>query len=147
MTAGQLILLSLSSTSSFFECLSLFMCSLWRNIAFGALTEEEEREMRECELAIRYPRIPRMKHRGYFVPASDDVVIDFNGGVGGTGSATSINRGGGGALRDELQPLLATVSPTRSGQQTRGRQGLHTSNDNTPAIVELSGIRAALMQE
>ena len=122
-------------------------CSLWRNIAFGALTEEEEREMREYDLAIHYPPIPRMKHRGIRAPESDDAIIDFESGAGDVRSAASINSAGAGAARDELQPLLGIVSPTRSGQQARLRQGLHTSNDNTSAIVKLSGIRAALMQE
>ncbi len=102
--------------------------------------------MRECELAIRYPPISPMKHREYFMPESDEVVINLHG-FRGVQSQVSINLNGEDAARDELQPLLGTIPPSRSGQQARLRQGLHTSNDNTPAIVKLSGIRAAMMQE
>ena len=117
--------------------------SLWRNIALGALTEDEEQEMREYEQAVRYPHVPRMKHRGCAMPAFDEVAIDFDARPAG-----SINRGGEGDGRDELQPLLAPVPPPAfSEQRLRDHEGLHVKNDNTSAIVKLSGIRAALMQE
>ena len=71
----------------------------------------------------------------------------WGGGVG-VGGAGSINWGGGGDAHDELQPLLAPVPPlSRSGQRSRHHHGLHISNDNTPAIVQLSSIRARLMRE
>jgi hypothetical protein len=48
---------------------------------------------------------------------------------------------------DELQPLLAPAAPADFGQPAqRHVQGLHVGNDNTPAIVKLSSIRASLMQ-
>ncbi len=110
----------------------------------GALTEDEEQEMREYEQAVRYPRIPRMKHRGFATPALDDVVIDFDGVC----RAGSINRGGEGDARDELRPLLAPFPPPAlSGHRLRHHEGLHVKNDNTSAIVKLSSIRASLMRE
>jgi hypothetical protein len=118
--------------------------SLWRNIAFGALTEEEEQEMREYEQAVRYPLVPRMRQRGHVAASCDDVVVHFEGESRGISLGGSIN--GGGALSDGLQPLLARATPTPSSRRTRAHQGMHTSNDNTPAIVALSEIRARLMR-
>jgi hypothetical protein len=89
-----------------------------------------------------------MRHRGFLLPESDEVVVEFRGGGGNARPEESINWGGGGGARDDLlQPLLATAPPSRSGQQSRSHLGLHTRHDNTPAIVKLSGIRAGLMQE
>lgn len=120
--------------------------SLWRNIAFGALTEEEEQEMREHEQAVRYPLVPRMRHRGHVTPSCDDVVVYVEGDSRGISLGGSINCGGGGALSDGLQPLLAPATPARYTHRARAGQGMHTRNDNTPAIVALSEIRAGLMR-
>jgi hypothetical protein len=100
--------------------------------------------MREYEQAIRYPQVPRMRHRGYAAAACDDVVVDFDGRGRGVAHAGSINCGGGGVDGLSL-PLLAPIAPARLQPRAR-HQGLHVSNDNTPAIVELSEIRASLMR-
>jgi hypothetical protein len=100
--------------------------------------------MCEYEQAIRYPQVPRMRHRGHAASGCNDVVVDFDDRGRGVGHAGSINCGGG---ADGLSlPLLAPVAPACSQQRARGHQGLHISNDNTPAIVELSKIRASLMR-